>query len=109
MSDIEILYAAQSMHKANAEMFTNHEHKIAAQALAILCRREIERMEAEANQERGAPSTGHPIHPPSYDEGWNAALSAVEAAVDGMPSTEGFTIRRCLDAIRSLRKGPSND
>ena len=46
-------------------------------ALSILCARVADMIEREEQQEQAAPATGHPIHPPSYDEGWNAALDAV--------------------------------
>lgn len=76
-----------------------------AKTLAILCRREIERMEREAPVVSIKEITADALSA-ARDEGWNALIDHLTLKPSPLDLN---TVAERLDAMRYLRKGPSND
>lgn len=72
---------------------------------AILCRREIERMDQEASVVSIKEITADALSA-ARDEGWNALIDHLTLKPSPLDLN---TVAERLDAMRYLRKGPSND
>lgn len=120
--------AAKHLGRAR-RMSTDPKQMDAAQTeatIALLCdcvadlieaeRARVSSLMAGEGEEKGAPATGHPIHPPSYDEGWNAAFDEI-MSMTGLPTGQEHKDRTAAEVetllaafgrrITALRKEPS--
>lgn len=90
---------------------TGDDHRRMVQiedALATLCRREIERMEKEAPVVSIKAITADALSA-ARDEGWNAALDKLADGFATHDELSSITFRALRIMIADLRKGPSHD
>ena len=114
MSDIETLREAAEMLLHESEQDDGAcDERFIMRVVGILCRREIERMEAEAGEgDRWTKAQVDARDKVIADNAWNAAL---QAGIDyikeivGDVATEKLNAFEIYAALNSLRKGPSHD